>query len=547
MLDKTISFIRRHQKPIENSSLIISLVFLLLVVVYTAYKTAIMNFNNADALVDNYMFSDWHTFHQASFAAAHTQMLKWPLFALMEAFGHFKTTVIAGTIAFAIVPYAAFTWVLYKTAGRRWLPVLTLILASVIVLTPLQVQSTWLPVNLAMLTTRNLEYALYILYIYLALKGMRGSKWSFAWSIFILAILGASDKFFVLITPAAAVLLAIAGYVKTQDFRKVRREGNFLLNAVLGFICAEILLLVVAKSGLTHISSPTDVAPFTFVSSMTQLINGFIGAIQDTLVNFGAFFLGFPAKAKVAPLLFNAVVAVASLSIMYRLFLRKREGLKNDDTYNFGAILTMASVASVIVFVLSDHQFTVDARYIYLLVFAGFFALAYELRKHKIQPEVLTGLWVVLLLVSLVSFRVAKPIINSTISNAQMAMQDRFTKAGSTLQAYHTNVLVGDYWSVVPTKYYAPQTITQSSVVSCNHRAPVLTSGTWYKSTTNTHSALYLLRDGDKDTFNNGCSSDQLQKIYGTPDSQEIIRDNNGKPLDILWLYGHDIRSNIVE
>src|SRR4051812_16236250 len=58
--------------------------FLLVSTAYWSILGAHVQIHNADQLSDPYLFSNWQTFHGATFPGAHTFLLKWPIFWLLH-------------------------------------------------------------------------------------------------------------------------------------------------------------------------------------------------------------------------------------------------------------------------------------------------------------------------------------------------------------------------------------------------------------------------------------------------------------------------------
>src|SRR5579863_162610 len=98
---KTASSSRRSHKPFLKflhriirtrrfavSYVVICLSVLLGSTIFWSILSARIQQNNADQLVDPYLFQNASTFHGATFPGAHSYLIKWPIFLLIRLFGY---------------------------------------------------------------------------------------------------------------------------------------------------------------------------------------------------------------------------------------------------------------------------------------------------------------------------------------------------------------------------------------------------------------------------------------------------------------------------
>src|ERR1035437_646667 len=142
----------------------ISLAILFSTTFLWALLSAKLQQNNADQLINPYLLEHSATFRGASFPAAHTLLIKWPLFLLIKVFGYSTATFIGFTVSTVLLTVAALAAIIYRIERRPVIfGTLCLALASVLIIVPAQPYAGGLlPVNMAMLTTRNIEYLFYI-------------------------------------------------------------------------------------------------------------------------------------------------------------------------------------------------------------------------------------------------------------------------------------------------------------------------------------------------------------------------------------------------
>lgn len=527
---------------------------LALTVTYTALKTAYIHANNADQLIDNYLFESIDTFTQAQFPAAHTFLIKWPLFALMSFLGNTQAVITGGTVLFMLITIMGLLFILHRiTKNSIATGLIALLLTSVLLLVPIRPpEYSLLPINFAMITTRNIEYLVFLGYLYLiSTTTMR--RRHFWGAVVTLTLLGASDKFFLLISLAATLLLAaLAVYRNYQDVRRDPSTVLPLASVALAFVLSTILLISIDRLGTTNLDSPANASPFTFATSIQQMISGVIYAIEDTLINFGANFFGRSASLSALPYLFNGLILAVLIYLSLKVLRLKSSTDKHTQHWSsFHLLLILSSIAAYTSFVVSNHEYRVDARYLTIAVFALFVSLALYVRRYRVNNTLLLATSGVVLLMLPLSGLAARSMLQHEIAAIDQDMVDRFSKAGSIAKEKRLDAIVGDYWMVTPVRYYSGTDLPIAAVANgkCNIRHRTLTSGAWYHPSKNPRAttAYYLLRDpGEAETYNGGCTLRQLEDIFGTPDERIVLRGNASKAVDILQIYNYDIRKNVI-
>src|SRR5665811_1863172 len=209
----TVSHLRKIvRKPkFARVYVFVSLVILLATTLLWAILGAKLQQGNADQLVNVYLFGHSATFHGALLPGQHTFLFKWPLFLLVKLFGSSAIAFLVFTVGTVLVTVAALAAIIYKIERRPLVfGTLCLALASVLLLVPAQPYAgAILPVNMAMLTTRNLEYVLYIASLVLLIRSPRPKSRGFWLATAGLALLIASDKLFLTISLGGALLALI--------------------------------------------------------------------------------------------------------------------------------------------------------------------------------------------------------------------------------------------------------------------------------------------------------------------------------------------------
>src|SRR5882762_7030559 len=136
---------------------------------------------NADQPANVYLFENAHTFHEALLPGQHSFLIKWPLFLLVRVFGSSQAAFSIFTVATVLLTVALLAFIIYRIERRPLVfSTIFLALASVLLLVPtMPYAGGLLPVNMAMLTTRNLEYLFYIAGLALLVWAPRIKSWKF--------------------------------------------------------------------------------------------------------------------------------------------------------------------------------------------------------------------------------------------------------------------------------------------------------------------------------------------------------------------------------
>ena len=243
---------------------------------------------NADQLVNARLFSDWQTFHGAVFPDQHSFLIKWPLFYLVRLFGFTPAAYIGVTVASVLATVGAFVFVLSRIERRPLvLGSLCLALASVLLLVPAQsYDGALLPVNMAMLATRNLEYIAYVASLVLLIRAPRIRSRQFYGAAALLGLLIASDRLFLSVSAGGAVL-AMACYGLRRRWSFVSLSARLLLLGVAAGAVAVGVTGLITHTHLTHVAG-NQAGPYGLAHSVKSIGLGIIFAVGGVLTNFGA-------------------------------------------------------------------------------------------------------------------------------------------------------------------------------------------------------------------------------------------------------------------
>ena len=244
---------------------------------------------NADQLVNSYLFEHASTFKDAMLPGQHTFLFKWPLFLVIKMAGFSAGSFVAVTVATVLATVALLAYVLYRIERRPLVfGTICLALASALLLVPAQPYAgALLPVNMAMLATRNLEYVLYIagLVLFLRAKSIKTSRFWIA--VALMSVLIASDKLFLTIGIGAACL-ALFSYALARRWDLAGFSVNWLFGELAAGVGALFILWLVNAGQVTHIAGSSSAGPYGFVHSPHGMIIGAAYAFLGFLTNLGA-------------------------------------------------------------------------------------------------------------------------------------------------------------------------------------------------------------------------------------------------------------------
>lgn len=532
-----------------------ALLVLFLTTIFWGLQSANLQLNNADQLVNPYLFEHAKTLHGALFPEAHSFLLKWPLFWLIKLFGFTSFAYIAVTILVVVITIAGLTYLLYRIERRPLIfGTLCLALASMLLLVPAQPYSGgFLPVNMAMLTTRNFEYLLYILSLVLIIKWPRFKSWQFWVGVAVMSLLIASDRLF-LIMGAAGALLAIVAYALMRGWKMVGLAARWMVAMLAGTVISAWLFWLLESGRLTQFAS-AGTGPYSLASGVHGAALGFIYAVLGLLTNFGAnpvynvtvlrkiphqllVQLGRPVSIAYV---INGVVLLFGLYLTFRILRyslnhHKSEASRLDLSSTLSVLLVWSSLGALVSFVFTDHYYTADARYLSIALFAIFIATATALRQKQWHPQKVLLAGLVMCVGILAGLSLSNQVHNAQ-KTALSEVNDRNSTIIQVLSKRPSEVLVGDYWRVTPIKYTSGNKVNVMPLVGCTQPQSVLSSQVWQPNLNN-HRFVYLLSLDH--ILANGyptCTLKQVISSYGRPNASVLVSGTLSKPHELLLFY----------
>ncbi|HSW98425.1 MAG TPA: hypothetical protein VLF71_01160 [Candidatus Saccharimonadales bacterium] len=489
---------------------------------------------NADQLVGGYLFENGRTFMGADFPAPHTQLIKWPLFALLRLFGFSAGAYAVCTVLVVMATLGALVYLLYRLDRRplawgTW----CLALGSVLAVVPVWAlgHGVTTPLGWGMLTGRNLEYVAYFAALALLARAQKAGGKQLLGVAGLLAVLTASDALFVRLAIGGAALLLVAAW--TAEQRALQKlAARWLLGALFGWMGGTVLLALVAR--MTHLVP--DPLAYGWIRHSDLLLPAATGTARAMGLNLG---LTVQAGALVAPaVIVNAVVAVGMAGAAFRLLGTLRFRDADAPLSKAAALAWMAlatSAAAVIGYIALNQPHVADARYLGVVLFSGFIVAAAAGRSIRLLQRTMPVLGAVLAVAVLLA---ASASAAYTQRNTDASLpQQRNRRIAQALAAHHVTFLAGDYWRVFPVRLLSGA--RQQAVVplvGCWAPSPVLNSAAW-RPDLRVHSFAYLLQLQGGGASR--CPEADVTRLFGSPSSSELIAGTRRHPQEMLLFYDH--------
>lgn len=585
VLSRSLKLYAWLQGPVVARLFMLScLALLLTTTMLWAVLGAGLHHANADQLIDTYLFESSDTFAQALFPGAHTFLLKWPIFAIMALAGAGPNVFMGATIFMVLATVGGLVFLLHKIEKRPYVfGVLCLALASTLLLVPIQpYPGALLPADMAMTTTRNLEYLVFMLVLWYAASLPKLKSWPALGVGLALIVLIASDKLFGVLALGSCIFAAMWYGVVLRKRAEAVRSVGWLLLVIVSIGGATVLLMALNKFGVTGIPTGESASPFALISSVKQLALALLFGAGALLTNFGANPVhavtvvrdlpGALAAELVRPSILayaaNFVVLLLSMYATIRLLLRHRRSAaelngRNLQWLRLSVLLVGAALVAAAVYVLTDHYYPVDARYLTISVFAAAVAAATYFSARQVKIRTIGAL--ALLLVLALPFGVGRAFTEFHQSETAMAPRLLATaRVAETMESHGVKRLVGDYWDVTPVKGAmspkASRAMAVAPVDNCITPRPALNSKAWFTMPKDTPTAYLAVRDGSAEagpdatvhhqantaTYG-GCSLEKIVGSYGVPSERVRVDDTvnaNGLPDVLVLLYPNGTKTS---
>lgn len=539
--------------------LIATLTIVAITTVYWSTLGALINSYNADQIVNTKLFESIHTFTNATLPVSHSFLLKWPIFWLAQLMGGNKLILIIFTVLISVVTVVGLLLALSKIEKRPLvLGTYALALSSILLMIPAQsYPGAFLPLNMAMLATRNIEYLVFVAGLFILAKSVGYRDYKFWGSVSVFALLFASDRIFAVFSLGGA-LLATLTYAYSKQWKSVTKTLDWLLSSAAGYIIAMLLIGLISLVGIVNFTSGGS--PYSFVHSAKDLVLGGFFVITGIVSNFGAN----PASATVVaadyprdlihnllglglwPFIVNAWLFCVGMYCTFKVFVRSFSSKKSVQSMSTSAglisvFLIWASIIAVVSFVLSDHYYAVDGRYLTVIFFTVVISSAAYLRNKKIKATKVVTLGA-LLFISILFGLVHD---SSTYLNEKRAISDISTRTSTInqiLSNHKSSVLLGDYWRVLPVKL-ANNSQKIIPLSNCTVARQDLSSSEWNHDLTKSSFAYLLSLEGGNNTDFPNCTLEDVTAYYGRPNSSVLVSGSLKHPKEFLLFYDHGKRS----
>jgi hypothetical protein len=500
-----------------------------------SFAIARLQQGNANQLADGFLFENGTTFTQAQFPSAHTQLLKWPLFWLLGAMHSAPSAYIISTVVLCLVAIGGFAYLLFRIVRRpEVLGTLYLGLACILALVPAQIlKDMSSPLSMAMVTGRNVEYLLNIGILVFILPSQKRRDWP-RWgaATLLMGLLLSSDQLFLACNIGGSVGLLLYAYGWHRRLLVVT-AWLWLAVAGLGWALSRLVLDILGRiTGIVGASTSL----YGGTTNLPGMHAATVDGLRGILMNFGVTVSA--GRWDVLPALLNTLLLGSVVYASYRVGRHVLQPLAQPDKATMlSLLLGMSTLAALAAYVVTNHPVAADARYLSVALFAGFVILATYSRTLRVSPKLLYGCGGVLVVG--IMFGLVGVVSHTDQTIASDPLRVRNERIVQALAAHHEQILVGDFWRVLPIKEETKQASQQIlPLTNCLQPRQSLTSSAWNQSLY-THSFAYLLPLQSFGAPFGRCSVQTLVLIYGRPTAVTLIAGSPRNPTELLLFYNN--------
>jgi len=522
---------------------------------WTLLSTKVESFNS-DQLSAPYVFSSFNQIMTSSLTGAHTYLLKWPLFWFIKSYSYAHWTYYLTTLFCVLVTVISLAYMVIKLEKRPiYSGSILLALSSVLLLIPAQsYPGSLLPLNMAMLTTRNIEYVLFIASIYLVFKSKKILSLPSFSSLFILILLFTSDQMFLAIGLGGSIL-AITVLLSKKHWKVLGDLDRWFWYSFASTVTSYILIgLLTSNKIFSKLASIGD-SYFSFTSNIKAIYLGLFYSITGALSNFGANPAYFNVEIKkfpsdltnslfsssLIPSLTNIAVVLFIIYSIYKLIVKK--GYIDSESINNRVLLVLlfSSLSLFILFTFTNHYYAADGRNLGLLLFTGFISIANYSKLINIKQNVLKYTILVLsisVIVGLFSFN----NIYQKQFNAFSENNRRDSIVVNELRSQKIPYIVGSYWRVYHIQYLFGSGINPYPTDLCINSS----NSDFLRADLKSKTFGYLLSYDKNLTGQEGCQTDEIIKKIGNPNRSVVVNGNLSNPKELLLTYQHGANLNKI-
>jgi hypothetical protein len=536
----------------------------LLLLASVIYAAKVSNFNqtfNADAIVFPYLFKGFQA-HDIIVAAHHSNILKFPLYALQALLPYNFTTFSIVTMGLTVATVISWAALLIWVFGRRYAAIICVLLTALVLGSPALVN------DLTGNTIRNIEYPIgfaFIVFVSRVLRGNVLTKWQrligvALFILFSMAIAGDSLLVYCFVVPLMLVTIVMWAQKKYRH-----RQALLALSLIFGVVILSILIrYLVGALGIVafynpplfHVHTvPANALSFSITTATQQFFSlwgGYILGLQRISVSQSIIYFNF----------LLSIVAISGFYMAIRSVLRAPYNrLRKYKQLDFIVLaLGIGFFLTFFVYIFADQVVRPipngtlisrdDARYLSLMPLLGVGAVVYILRsRFSENRKVLIGIPAVVVIILFASLSYMHAI---QTARYQPTINARNSVDTAIATAHHEKIplLLTGYWYEATTRFWSHDSIMTASVGLCNRAWPLAnTRASWYEPDSGIHkSALLVDRSGRDKAFWN-CSDENLRKRYGEPEKIVYLTGVNasngyapGKGSLQLWIYDFDLR-----
>ncbi|HEY5267607.1 MAG TPA: PIG-L family deacetylase, partial [Candidatus Saccharimonadales bacterium] len=321
-----------------------------------------------------------------------------------------------------------------------------------------------------------------------------------------------------------------------------------------------VLVWIITINKITSFTSSGSLSPYGVVTNVHNVILGIFYAVSSVFTNLGANPAANTTIIRSIPhalvnnflslsslgFITNLIILIFGLFLAYKLikdsFIKKnkKQNVSDEVGSKLAILLIWTSVSAFVVFIVSNHDYSVDSRYLGIVLFTIFVAIAVYSSRQKIQPEILALIGLVIGFAALSGTYFAWHSYQADMA-AMNDQNNRNQIISEVLKVHPVNTLVGDYWRVVPIKLNTGNKQNIIPLGDCTTPRQSLSSSVWNADLGKNSFAYLLSLSGGNLTNYPNCTINQVTNYYGKPNSSQVVEGSLSSPSEVLLYYENGV------
>ncbi len=529
-----------NSKLLLKLAVALSVVGLVLVSAYSAYRSSHAQIFSADEISYTYMLTGGFAKNAFSVLDIHTNILKLPIIFLQSKLGFSLQSFTLFNVGLTVITNLLFVLFFKKIFKKK-----ETLIVTVLTLALIQANSVLLNLNYVFKTFRNIEIPIICLLMFGLFKSLDFIKYRLSLIFYLLAysLILSGDSYYKY--TVSLPLLLVAGILwlrKRLTTAQATIIGSF---AVLSILIASVINKLIDLSGLFNIVFGYEGSSYTV--PYENLFNQLKLSSHEVIRLFGGDFFGeIVSYRTLAPIVCFTVLFTAVIG-----GLKVIKGSLKDRPVKEEAMMILVALIPVftfLVYILSGQSKAQEtgARYLVLLPLMGAILFAYWVEGFSAK-SLRKGVSVAVICV--LSFGVMLGLLNSRVEYGESAVwasaqETYYQEIAEDLKTESVGIVLAGHWTATPIKFWSDKRkqLEVAPIQNCDQPLVFLTNKAWFKPD-GSKSALVIDRASDAQFWN--CDNAELVSIYGNPEKVLQLREPSQGVTTEIWIYKNDAREKL--